>query len=160
MTPKIVHYCWFGKKEKPESFYRWLETWKRVLPDYEIKEWNESNFNVDYCDYSREAYNMRNYAFVSDVCRVYALYMEGGIYLDIFMDVDVCKSDEYIIYGPVRTFRHGDELVGTVLRHDFAGIDWVKKAEWTESFLYYYINHHFINPYCSDISTENLIRRY
>lgn len=138
MTPKIVHYCWFGKKEKPESFYRWLETWKRVLPDYEIKEWNESNFNVDYCDYSREAYNMRNYAFVSDVCRVYALYMEGGIYLDT--DVEVCKSFDEYLYGP-GVVGMESELVGTGVMIA------PKKDEWTESFLYYYINHHFINPF-------------
>lgn len=85
MTPKKIHYCWFGTKPKPESFRRWLDTWRAKLPDYEIKEWNERNFDVNCCRYCRQAYASRNFAFVSDVCRVYALYTEGGIYLDILL---------------------------------------------------------------------------
>ena len=80
MIPKVIHYCWFGGKPKPEDVLRMIATWRRVMPDYEIREWNESNFDYGRYTYSREAYAMGDYAFVADVCRVYALTAEGGIY--------------------------------------------------------------------------------
>lgn len=88
--PKIVHYCWFGKKEKPESVKKCIDSWKKFLPDYELMEWNEDNFNIDKLQYTKEAYAARKYAFVSDVARIEALYRYGGIYMDT--DVEVLKS--------------------------------------------------------------------
>lgn len=85
MIPKIIHYCWFGKKEKPADVVKCMETWKKCLPDYVIKEWNESNFDVEMMPYTSEAYYAKKYAFVSDVARLYALVMEGGLYLDTDM---------------------------------------------------------------------------
>lgn len=82
MIPKIIHYCWFGRKEKPLSVLKYIETWKRHFPDYDIKEWNENNFDVYQLSFTKEAYFAKKYAFVSDVCRLYALYTEGGIYFD------------------------------------------------------------------------------
>ena len=89
MIPKIIHYCWFGQKQKPKSVLKYIATWKKKFPDYEIKEWNESNFNVNQLNFTREAYYAKKYAFVSDVCRLYALYTEGGIYFDT--DIIVLK---------------------------------------------------------------------
>lgn len=88
--PKIVHYCWFGKKEKPESVKKCINSWKKFLPDYELMEWNEDNFNIDKLQYTKEAYEAGKYAFVSDVARIEALYLYGGIYMDT--DVEVLKS--------------------------------------------------------------------
>jgi mannosyltransferase OCH1-like enzyme len=88
--PKIIHYCWFGGGEKPDLVKRCMESWKRHLPDYEIIEWNETNFNLNKNSYVKEAYNSGKFAFVSDYTRVYALNKYGGIYLDT--DVEVCKS--------------------------------------------------------------------
>lgn len=96
--PKIIHYCWFGKKEKPELVKRCMESWKIHLSDYEIIEWNESNFNVDCNPYVREAFSSRKYAFVSDYTRVFALYNYGGIYLDT--DVEVFKSFNDLLHHP------------------------------------------------------------
>lgn len=93
--PKIIHYCWFGCKEKPKNVIKYINDWKIKLPDYEIVEWNESNFDVNCCKYSKEAYEARKYAFVSDVARLYALYNYGGIYLDT--DVEVLKSFDDIV---------------------------------------------------------------
>ncbi|MCM3724917.1 glycosyl transferase [Neobacillus cucumis] len=87
--PRAIHYCWFGGKEKPSIVKRCIESWKKHLPNYEIIEWNESNFNLDSNLYVKEAYNAGKYAFVSDYVRVYALYNYGGIYLDT--DVEVVK---------------------------------------------------------------------
>ena len=88
--PKMVHYCWFGGKEKPEDVKKYIESWKQFLPDYQLMEWNEDNFDVERLQYTREAYTAGKYAFVSDVARVEALYQYGGVYMDT--DVEVLKS--------------------------------------------------------------------
>lgn len=90
MIPKIIHYCWFGKSDKPAKLLEYIETWRKFLPNYKIKEWNESNFDVNMFAYTREAYSAGKYAFVSDVARLYALREEGGIYFDT--DIEVLKS--------------------------------------------------------------------
>ena len=77
MIPKIIHYCWFGKGPKNEQAIKCIESWKKHLPDYEIKEWNEDNFDVNMYPYAKEAFENRKFAFVTDVVRLYALYTEG-----------------------------------------------------------------------------------
>lgn len=88
--PKIIHYCWFGEKEKPDSVKKCIESWKKFLPDYQLIEWNENNFNIEKLEYTKEAYVAEKYAFVSDVARIEALYQHGGIYMDT--DVEVLKT--------------------------------------------------------------------
>lgn len=87
---KIIHYCWFGKNEKPEIVKKCIKSWKKNLSGYEIIEWNEDNFDININKFVRQAYNARKFAFVSDYVRVYALYNYGGIYLDT--DVEVYKK--------------------------------------------------------------------
>lgn len=89
MIPKKIHYCWFGGNPLPEMAQRCIASWKTHCPDYEIIEWNESNFDLDCCAYVREAYEAKKWAFVSDVARLYALVTQGGIYMDT--DVEVLK---------------------------------------------------------------------
>lgn len=93
--PKIIHYCWFGGNPLPEDAKKCIVSWGKYLPDYEIKEWNESNFNVNCCPYVREAYEAKKFAFVSDYARFWVLYHEGGLYFDT--DVEVIKNMDYII---------------------------------------------------------------
>lgn len=88
--PRIIHYCWFGGKEKPKIVKKCIDSWKRRLNQYEIKEWNESNFDIESNDFVRQAYKEGKFAFVSDYVRVMALYNYGGIYLDT--DVEVFKK--------------------------------------------------------------------
>lgn len=95
MIPKVIHYCWFGNNPLPELAVKCIESWKRYCPDYEIKEWNESNFNLTICDYVREAYEQKKWAFVSDYARFWILYHEGGVYLDT--DVELLKSIDPIL---------------------------------------------------------------
>lgn len=90
MIPKKIHYVWLGKGELSERAKHCIESWKKYLPDYEIKEWNEDNFDLDYNSFVRESYDNKKYAFTSDVIRLYALYTEGGIYMDT--DVEVYQS--------------------------------------------------------------------
>ena len=92
---KKIHYCWFGGKKLPKSVERCIKTWKKQLPDYEIIEWNENNFDINVCPFVKQAYENKKWAFVSDYARIYALYNEGGIYFDT--DVKVLKNIEHII---------------------------------------------------------------
>lgn len=90
MKNRIIHYCWFGRNPKSKLILKCIDSWKKHCPDYEIKEWNEDNFDINCCDYVREAYEEKKWAFVSDYCRFYVLYNYGGIYLDT--DVELIKS--------------------------------------------------------------------
>jgi mannosyltransferase OCH1-like enzyme len=93
---KTIHYCWFGKGEKPELFYKCFDTWKKFCPDYNIIEWNEENFDVNLCEYTKQAYEKKQYAFVSDVARVWIIYNYGGIYLDT--DVELISDISPLLY--------------------------------------------------------------
>lgn len=95
MVPKIIHYCWFGKKPLPILAKKCIESWKRFLPDYEIREWNEDNFDINVIPYTKEAYKAKKYAFVSDYARFWILYKYGGLYFDT--DVEIIKPINDII---------------------------------------------------------------
>lgn len=95
MIPKVIHYCWFGGNPLPELAVKCIESWKKFCPDYEIKEWNESNFDVNCCDYVKEAYQAKKWAFVSDYARFKIIYENGGLYFDT--DVEMIKPIEHIL---------------------------------------------------------------
>ena len=95
MIPKIIHYCWFGRNPLPVSAQKCIASWHRFFPDYEIKEWNEDNFDVNIISYTRQAYEAKKYAFVSDYARFWILYRYGGLYFDT--DVEVIKPFDDII---------------------------------------------------------------
>lgn len=86
LIPKKIHYFWFGDGEKNELFYRCLKSWEKYAPGFEIIEWNESNCDVNECEYVREAYNAKKWAFVSDYFRIKKIYEHGGIYVDTDME--------------------------------------------------------------------------
>lgn len=96
MIPKVIHYCWFGGNPLPGSAIKCIESWKKNLPGYEIKEWNEENFPIDTCPlYAKQAYAKKKWAFVSDYARFKILYEYGGLYFDT--DVEVIKPLDDII---------------------------------------------------------------
>lgn len=98
MIPKIIHYCWFGRGVIPAYLQSCIDSWSKLMPDYEFKCWSEDNFDINSVQFVKEAYEMKKYAFVSDYVRIYALYNEGGIYLDT--DVIAKKRfDEYLKYN-------------------------------------------------------------
>lgn len=90
MIPKIIHYCWFGRGKMPELAEHCLASWRKFLPDYELKLWNEDSFDVNRLRFTRQAYERRKFAFVTDYVRLYALKSFGGIYMDT--DVEVLRS--------------------------------------------------------------------
>ena len=96
MIPKIIHYCWFGGKEKPQGVIDCIKSWKIYLPDYVIIEWNEDNFDIESSiPYVKEAYENKRWAFVSDYVRLKALYENGGIYFDT--DIEVFRSFDNLL---------------------------------------------------------------
>ncbi len=92
---KIIHYCWFGNKKMNDYTLSCIKSWQEHFPDYQIKVWNENNFDVKICSYTKEAYESNQYAFVSDYVRLYALYNYGGIYFDT--DYEVLRNFENLL---------------------------------------------------------------
>ena len=113
-TPKCIHYCWFGGKPKPPSVQRFIRNWREVLPNYEIREWNEKNFDIEAWPYASQAYAAKRYAFVSDVARLHALFTCGGVYLDT--DVEVKRTfDSLMNRGVVLGFEEGDYVATSTM---------------------------------------------
>ena len=105
MIPYKIHYCWFGGGDIPQRERRCIESWKKLMPEFELVLWDEKRFDVNAVGFTKEAYKMKKYAFVSDYVRLYALINEGGIYLDT--DVEVVKSladfTKYKAFGSFET---------------------------------------------------------
>lgn len=95
MIPKIIHYCWFGRNRISTEYRYYINSWKKFLPDYEIKEWNEDNYDVNCIPFSKEAYKAKKYAYVSDYARLKILYENGGIYFDT--DVEVIRNMDNLV---------------------------------------------------------------
>ena len=99
----MIHYCWFGGNPLPEDAKKYIESWRKYCPDYEIKEWNEKNFDINSNQYVKEAYESKKWAFITDYVRLYAMVNEGGIYMDT--DVEVTKSlDQFLHHAAFSGF--------------------------------------------------------
>lgn len=95
MIPKVIHYCWFGGNPLPKDAEKCIASWRKYCPDYEIKQWNESNFDLNSCVYTNEAYKAKKWAFVSDYARFWILYKHGGLYFDT--DVELIKPVDDLV---------------------------------------------------------------
>lgn len=95
MIPKKIHYCWFGGNAKSKLAKKCIDSWKKYCPDYEIIEWNESNFDVTQNDYLKFCYENKKWAFLSDMARLMIVYSEGGIYFDT--DVEMIKNIDFML---------------------------------------------------------------
>ena len=134
--PKIIHYVWLGDKKKPELFYRCLESWKKYCPDYEIKEWNEKNFDFSQSRFAKEAYSQKKWGFVPDYIRAKVLYDYGGIYLDT--DVELTKSFDNLLNNEfLISFENNVYLETAVLASR-------PKHPFLKKMCDFYINHPFI----------------
>jgi hypothetical protein len=138
MIPKIIHYCWFGGNSLPVLAQKCIASWKKYFPGYEIKEWNETNYDVHKTPYISEAYNARKYAFVSDYVRFDILYKYGGIYFDT--DVEVIKPfDSILRKGGFMGFESGCRVAAGLGMGCNAGLGIVYQI------LDFYSPLHFIN---------------
>ena len=147
MIPKIIHYCWFGGKPLPPLALKCIDSWEKYLPSYEIKEWNESNFDIHCCRYVEEAYCAKKWAFVSDYVRLYVLHKNGGIYMDT--DVEVLKSlDRFLVHPAFSGFENDTNIPTGIIGSE-------KNNPWVGELLSYYDNKGFINQDGSyDVTTN------
>jgi len=122
MIPKKIHYCWLSDTPLPDQFKECIDSWIRVMPDYELVRWDKTKFDITSNVFVEEACKMGKWAFAADYIRIYALYMEGGVYLDA--DVFVRKSfDDFLRYGLFTSVEYHKELVKVtkselLLNHD------------------------------------------
>lgn len=137
MIPKIIHYCWFGRKPIPNTVKCYIDSWRNYLPDFQIVEWSEDNFDVNASLFSQQAYNLKKFAFVSDFARIWILHRFGGLYLDT--DVEILKPfDEFMLndffMGYESETQLGTSVIGSVANHPLLG-----------EILKYYENVNFID---------------
>lgn len=137
MIPKVIHYCWFGRRELPDHYRKYIESWKKFCPDYNIIEWNEENFDIQSNLYVKEAYESKKYAFVSDYVRLYALYNYGGIYMDT--DVEVIRNlDEFLNENSFFGFENNNYVTTGIIGS-------ISNQKVFEDLLLYYKDRSFIN---------------
>ncbi len=152
MIPKIIHYCWFGRGPMPELAEKCIDSWHKYMPNYEYKLWNEDNFDVASVPYVKEAYDSRKFAFVTDYVRLYALFTEGGVYMDT--DVEVLKPLDDLLELPAFTGYEGSKTkppVTGIMASEAHG-------EWVKEQLDSYNDAHFIQQDGSLDTTTNTIR--
>jgi len=122
MIPKKIHYCWFGKGDKPVSFTACLESWEKYCPEFEIKEWNETNAPNKNQTFYKNALRKKKYAFVADSVRANVLYEQGGVYLDTDMlllkPIESLLEYNFFIGEEVRG-RIAFGLFGCIAKHPF-----------------------------------------
>lgn len=96
LIPKTIHYCWFGGNQIPSKYKKWMESWHKYCPDYEIIEWNESNYDIKKNKYMYQAYKAGKWGFVPDYARLDIIYNYGGIYLDT--DVEIVRNLDHLLF--------------------------------------------------------------
>ena len=149
MIPKKIHYCWFGGNPLPEDAKKYIESWKKYCPDYEIIEWNESNFDINSNIYVKEAYESKKWAFVTDYVRLYAMYNYGGIYMDT--DVEVLKPlDPFLKHEAFSGFETSDYIPTGIMACK-------KHFDLFKELLDYYNDRHFILKNGQFDTTTNVI---
>ena len=72
-----------------------MESWEKYLTDYEFVFWDYRKALATGIPWVVEALGQKNWAFAADAVRLYALYTEGGIYLD--SDVELLKKPDELL---------------------------------------------------------------
>lgn len=122
MIPKTIHYIWLGRATKPALITDCINSWHAHLNDYKIIEWNEDNLDSIILNnlQVKKALALKNYAYASDIIRVYLLKKFGGIYLDT--DIEIVKTfDDLLSYdlfiGYESKYWFGSAVIGSVANH-------------------------------------------
>lgn len=136
MIPKIIHYVWVGGNPLTPLAEKCIESWKKYCPDYEIKRWDETNFDINENRFCREAYECKKWAFVSDYIRLKVLHEHGGIYMDT--DVEVVKPlDPYLNHKAFSGFECSLKIPTGIIAAE-------KNNAWIKLMLDYYNDRPFI----------------
>lgn len=160
MIPKIIHYCWLSGDPYPAKIQHCINSWKKIIPDYELILWDTKRFPVKSCRWVEEAFKAKKYAFAADYIRLYAVYNYGGIYLD--SDVEVLNRFDNLLHLPYflgeESFKH---------RVEIAAFGAEKGTEWVKECLDYYEGRHFVKEDGSydikvvpDIVCETILPKY
>lgn len=140
MIPKIIHYCWLSNDPIPRKLKKCMDSWQKILPDYQWMKWDFSRFDKSSSQWVSEAFDNHKYAFAADYIRLYALYNYGGWYLD--MDVEAVKSlDPFQSLKTAICWQAGDD---NGLEVAAFGVE--KGCQWIKDCLSYYENRHFKKP--------------
>lgn len=139
MIPKKIHYCWLSGDPFPVKIQHCLDSWKKVIPDYEFVLWDTKRFPLDRHPWVKEAYDAQRYAFAADYIRMYAIFNEGGIYLD--SDVEVLKRFDDLLQLPYFIGKEGFSE-----RVEVAAFGAEKGTQWVKHCLDYYEGRHFVKP--------------
>lgn len=144
MIPKKIHYCWLSGDKHPRLVKKCLKSWRQTLPDYEIKLWDANSFDFNRIPFVRQAFERKQFAFVSDYIRLYALYNEGGIYLDsdvmVYNRFDQWHNLDFFTGIETRTPQHehfwieaailgavpGNKMIQECMKH-YESVPFVKK---------------------------------
>lgn len=129
MIPKIIHYCWFSGDKKPKTIQKCIDSWSKEMPDYTIKCWDQNSFFFDSIPFVRDAMMAKKYAFAADYVRLFALFSEGGVYLDSdvlvkrpfdsFLNDDFfCGTEAYLVDNKVN-YRMEAAIMGASKGHPF-----------------------------------------
>ena len=137
MIPKIIHYCWLSGEDFPVLIKKCIESWEKNLPDYEFILWDKSRFDITSTTWTKQAFECKKYAFVSDYIRLYAIYNYGGIYLDT--DVEVLKPFDDLLSLPYFVGQQQDSNI------EAAVFGAKKKSKWVLDCLKYYEKKSFIS---------------
>ncbi|MBQ4264934.1 MAG: glycosyl transferase [Clostridia bacterium] len=139
--PKVIHYCWFGRGEKSELMKMCIASWKKYCPDWEIIEWNEDNYDVNFCQYTAKAYRERRWGFLPDAARLDIIYRHGGVYFDTDVELkrpidELLDNDAWFGYATDTEIGAGVGF-GAVKGHPFIMklleqyLTWDEKREFT-----------------------------
>lgn len=155
--PRYIHYCWFGGNEFGPKESKCIESWRRFMPDYEIIRWDESNFDCAACDYIREAYEKKKWAFVSDYVRLKVMLEYGGLYFDTDVEL-IAPIDDILERGPFMGFeedcdgKHYGAVAPGLGLGAYPGMDFYRRL------LKSYELDHFIN--CDgSLNLKNVVER-
>ena len=148
MIPKIIHYCWLGGGKMPKSAIQCMDSWRRFLPDYELRLWNREAFDVESVPWVKEAFEAGKFPFAADYVRLFALVRDGGIYMD--SDVEVTRNlDNFLKYPAFCGFESERSISGGLLASE-------KGGAWAKEQLAYYDNRHFLQSDGSFDMTTNV----
>lgn len=132
MIPRIIHYCWLSNDPQPEGIRRCIASWRKYMPDYELRLWNMDSLDYNAVPFTRDALAHRKWAFVSDYVRLYALYHEGGIYLDsdvqAFGFLDMMLEDDFFSGLEMRDKEHTQIFMEAAIMGSTPGHPFVKEC--------------------------------
>lgn len=149
MIPKIIHYCWFGGNPLSPQIKKYIASWKKYCPDYELRQWDETNFDITCNAYVQEAYEAKKWAFVTDYVRMWALKNYGGLYMDT--DVEVLRPLDEFLDTPAFSGFENETMIPTALMGS------EKDGQWVSMLLADYDERHFVKPDGTYDLTTNVV---